>query len=193
MKDYVVTAYWIGEKYRAAAVKLAASLDALGIPHDIRPQPEQGSWWLNMRHRPLFVREMMRAYPDRPLVVVDADCIFERRPDVLDAGISEDVAAMWWLEPNDREIAYEGTMYLAPTARVRAMVDRWADIDRIEATAPPEDSGVNEALARTQGLTMLRLHQEYCWIEIQMRKKYPDAQPRIRHHCLYHVCQNAVR
>ena len=191
--DYVVVAYWIGDKYRAAAVKLAASLNALGIPHDIRPRPEQGSWRLNMRHRPLFVREMMAAYPAQALLSADADCIFEQRPEILDKGISEDVAAMWWLEPTGVEIAYEGTLYLAPTERVRSMVARWADIDRIKATFPPEDSGINSALAGTPGLTMRRLPPEYCWIEVQMRSTYREAKPVIRHHCLYHVTQNAPR
>ena len=178
MKDYVVVAYWIGEPWRRAALKLAASLDALSIPHEIHARPEQGSWWANMRYKALFVREMMAAHPDRPLLLLDADSEVRRPPDLL-ASVTEDVAVMLWTEPDGKTCAYDATLYVRPTERARAMVARWAERDRIEHRPPPYSAGMEPALAGTPGLSVRPLPPEYCWIEPQMRARFPGAEPVI--------------
>lgn len=120
----IYTAFWtIGSIYEVEAARLRASLDALNLPHDIRPVPSQGDWRANTQLTVRHILTMMDAYPDRPIVQLDADAIVMQTPLLFEGGIDCDVAGHF---RRGHELL-NGTLYIAPTHGARLVMEKYRD------------------------------------------------------------------
>jgi hypothetical protein len=106
--------------YAEHAAGLVASLDAFGLPHDVRAVEGGGSWVANVNRKAGFLLERMRRHPGRPLVWLDADARVRQRPDLFDS-LTCDFAAHW---RHGVELL-SGTMYWGPTTIARLMCESW--------------------------------------------------------------------
>jgi hypothetical protein len=113
--------------YEREARGLVASLDALGLAHDVRQVPCCGSWTANCARKSTFVRDMMVAYPLSPLVWLDADARVLRRPDLFEelADSGMDLACHWLRRPGREPELLSGTLFFGATEGAARIVGRW--------------------------------------------------------------------
>lgn len=168
--------YTIGTLYEAEAARLRASLDALSLPHDLQAIPSRGDWTANSRYTARHILEMMNAYPNRPIVQLDADAVVYRRPDLLEDGITCDLATHL---RRGREML-NGTMYIAPTPAARAVIEVYRD----GVDAHPDDTNEQKWLHRATDLLAsafkwFDLPPSYCFIPDIMASDIGDNLPVI--------------
>ena len=110
--------------YEAEAARLVASLDRLGLEHDVVGVESMGGWTANSRYTATHICNLLEKYPDRPVVQLDADAVVLRQPDLFNAlpVIGVDVAAY---RLPDGKIA-NGTLYFAPTEAAKRIAADYA-------------------------------------------------------------------
>jgi len=169
----IVSFFTIGTPYEKEIQSLMESLERLGLPHDIRGVDSRGSWDLNTKHKPLFIKEMLEAHQEA-IVWLDADSVVKRNPWIF-SQIDTDVA-MYYKTTGpcaDRFGGHElisAAMYFANNKRSRLLLDMWID----EQTRPdqPETQLIEQrALQRCIPVwreghkgTLSFLPQQYCRI-----------------------------
>jgi hypothetical protein len=79
-KPLVVSYYTKNTLYQLEVQNLIASCDNWGIEADIAGVDSFGSWELNCAFKPFFILEKLKTH-NRPLLWVDADGVFVRKPD----------------------------------------------------------------------------------------------------------------
>lgn len=110
-----------GPGYAEEARGLAESLDALGLPHVIRALPDAGAWELNCGRKPVFLLDVAREHPDRPLVWLDADARVVQAPTLFDS-LECDVACHY----RHGEELLSGTLYFGGTDGAIDLLNEWA-------------------------------------------------------------------
>lgn len=106
--------------YAAEAAGLVETLDAHGLRHDVVGVPGFGKWTHNCAYKPSFILGMMNKWPGVPLVWLDADARIRQPPTLFDS-LDCDVA---FHRRHGVELL-SGTVYLAPTAPARQLLERW--------------------------------------------------------------------
>jgi len=84
--DIIVCSFHTDDDYyTAAGDRLRASLDRVGVPHEIRciRKPEGADWIDVCRQKIPFLYEMCQKYPDRKVFWIDGDCALEYLPDFV--------------------------------------------------------------------------------------------------------------
>lgn len=107
--------------YAAEAAGLVESLNAFGLPHDVRALPSRGSWVGNCGMKAAFLREMRAEHPGRPLVWLDADARVRQPPVLFDTLDGYDFAAHW----RHGEELLSGTMYWGDTEAAGDLLRAW--------------------------------------------------------------------
>jgi len=120
---------WFTPNYRPWTDKLIASLNALGIPHDVVEVPRlPGSWEANTMAKPAQILAAMDRHPERVVVFLDVDCEVKAPIDGL-ASITGD--AGFYVRTRYRRFggirfgARSGTVVIRPTAAARAYIEAW--------------------------------------------------------------------
>lgn len=122
---FIAVSFYTDEAYRAEAEKLKASLDALGIAHDIRALASRGSWIANVEMKPEFIKAMLMEHPGTPIVWIDADGIVRRYPVIFDALDGYDLAVHFLHWANGKDELLGGTMWLENNTTIMGLMDEW--------------------------------------------------------------------
>lgn len=107
--------------YAAEAAGLVESLDAFGLPHDVRKLDSRGSWVANCACKPAFIREMRAEHPGRPIVWLDADARVKAPPVLFDTLAGFDFACHY----RGGEELLSGTLFFGPTDTAYELLRAW--------------------------------------------------------------------
>ena len=158
--------------------RLVRSLDILKLPYHAQAIESLGDWAANARYTATHILNMMDAYPDRPIIQLNADAFIWQYPELFERGLDCDAAAcrMPW-----GQLA-NGTIYLSPTASARALIREYAALVRANPKLADEQLMLDHAIRNLAGsLLFFSLPLEYCWIDDLHRKYQPTAKPIIEH------------
>ncbi len=176
--------------YAHEAELLRESFDALGLSYWIVGIKSLGNWQANTQYKSRFIRDMLAAHPDQPLVYIDVDALVLQRPTLFES-LDCDVAAAklggWEL--------LSGTVYFGGTPKCREIVDRWGALcEQYPQTFPggllPHFPGgevawdqrmLDLAIRQTEGVRFVELPPAYTYIDGLSTDKYPGVQSVIRH------------
>jgi len=175
----VVTAFYTtGTRYEAEAARLRASLDKLGLRHWIIGVEDRGSWAANVKQTPEFLLRAMRHWSGQPIVYVDADAVFWRRPDLFAE-----------LSPADHDIAahyragqelLNGTLWLSNSPACERVIGTYWTL----VVGNPKER--NEQLFLDRAIRELKprvfqLPAAYCWIHDVMANDLNGDEPVVEH------------
>jgi len=170
----IVSFFTIGTPYEQEIDALRKSLIDLGISSDIRGVPSLGSWDLNTKMKPIFIKEMLSKYPNENIVWLDADSVVLKYPHIFDE-IDTDVA-FYYKTTGPTADRFKGkelisaTMFFANTLMSEILLAMW--IEEEHKPEQPETQLIEQrALQRvvfrwkeeTSG-TLTYLPQSYCRI-----------------------------
>jgi len=117
----IITSYYTKETgYETQVEHLKATLRRFNLENDIVGIPDQGSWRKNVYYKAGFILKMMKKYPGRAIVFVDADAKIHKSP-VLFNDYNCDFACHFF---NKKELL-SGTLYFGSTKGARLIVDEW--------------------------------------------------------------------
>lgn len=160
MPPIFVAFYTRGTLYEREADRLRASLDKHSLPHDIRPIDSLGDWIANSRYTATHVLKMMDAYPDRPIVQLDADAVVYARPTLFD-DLDCDIAA----HIRRGSEMLNGTLYVAPTRAARLVIERYQTGVANHPDHTNEQKWLHEAVKELAYCVNFHgLPASYCWI-----------------------------
>jgi hypothetical protein len=174
MKFKVVSFYTIGTQYEQEIKALKISLIDLGIPHDIRGVSSLGSWDLNTKIKPAFIKEMLQVHPEDSIVWLDADAVVMKYPHIF-GQIDTDIG-VYYKTTGPTADRFKGqelisaSMYFANNRRTRELLDMWIQeqnrIDQPE-TQLIEQRALHRSIPiwrREHKGTITILPQSYCRI-----------------------------
>jgi hypothetical protein len=84
----VISFYTQDTFYQLEVQNLIASCEEFGIPHQIEPIPSFGSWEVNCAYKPFFIHRKLQELK-QPVLWVDADGVFRKKPDRLEIFLSD--------------------------------------------------------------------------------------------------------
>ena len=164
--------------YFQHAQLLEASLKALGLELYLEVISAD-EWQKIIAFKPSFIQSMCQRF-DEPILYVDADAFVHQNVASLFAGVSEDIAAHYYL---DREFT-SGTLFINNSDAAHDLVNEWV----LEMAKDPTrwDQKVLEELVDEKSkagvLTMRRLSAEYTYIFDRTPKYYPNVGQAVIEH-----------
>jgi hypothetical protein len=114
------------KSYKKYADKLMASLDALGIKHDIVQYKSLRKWEKNCAHKIEIIRAARRKYRGKAIVWIDADAQVLQDPQFF-RRIKHDFACHIL-----KDELLSGTLYFAPTKKATKLLKMWSDLSKQE-------------------------------------------------------------
>jgi hypothetical protein len=122
----IVSHYTKDTGYEQEVEHLISSLNKWGLQYDIEEIESLGSWRRNSNYCSRLVQKMMAKYPNRDILRVDADAVFQRFPDLFlqddfMADVAAHIANFRW-HPNE---LLGGTIFFRNKPTVRWLVDYW--------------------------------------------------------------------
>ncbi len=155
--------YTRGTLYEAEAARLRASLDALGLPHNIEAIESLGEWAANASQTAAFCVRMIEKHNLRPVVYLDADAVVHRFPDKFYRMDGIDIAAHWV----NGTIFANGTVYFGKTMIAADIARRYAAlVVEHGGKHPNEQRLLEQSINEHQpGVKLERLPASYCMIE----------------------------
>ena len=124
-KPLIVSFYTEGTLYEKEALDLVASLDKLGLEHEVVAAPNKGSWSANCCYKPEFLLAKLEEH-NRPLIWTDADSIFVQKPTFLEECYA-DVALRIndHLPVEDKGKILTGTFFVNNTPSAKKLLQLW--------------------------------------------------------------------
>ena len=116
----IVGFYTGGTRYEAEARRLAASVEALGLPIHLEKVPPIDEWLTAVRHKPIVLREL-RERLRGPLLYIDVDAVVHSNPWPYLRGYDNDVAVAGH---RDEQII-SGTILFNDTSGAAKLIDDW--------------------------------------------------------------------
>ncbi len=158
MYPTVVSFYTRNSPYQLQAHHLVASCEKFGIPHCVEGIDSWGSWELNCAFKPFFIIEKMKQFR-RPLLWVDVDAIFLRKPRQLKV-FSSDFAAYTDPElPSDHPSKVRSsTLYINYTQGARDLLMQWVTVCQKQLADPTRQEEFWDQMALRDAL-LLSPHQ----------------------------------
>lgn len=184
LDDLLIVGYAIGEPYHREARRLIASLNRLGLDHEIEFVGGPTIDWVDaVRQKPWRTLGWRLKYPTRPLLYVDVDAVFHADPRPLLRCAVGDLA-VHVLEGN----VLSGTVFIpADTPDTYVLLATWAQQDFLN----PDLSSPQRVLQRAYDLaasgaevakyTVGILPPELCWIFDRSEEVYGKHEPVIEH------------
>jgi hypothetical protein len=170
----IVCFYTVDNIYEQEAARLRASLDRLGLRHDLRPVESRGSWAANAGMTAGFLCDMLDEHKGQPIVYLNADAVVWKRP-VLFEGLSDavcDIAAHRTLR---RGQLCNGTLWLANSELCRKVI---ADYRRGVEASPgdmDEQRHLDIAIRANPSCREYGLPEAYCLIHDLMKTPVQEA------------------
>ncbi len=171
MRPIYTAFFTVGTIYEAEAARLRSTLDRFELPHDLRAVDDRGSWEKNTQRTAEHICEMLAAYPDRPVVQLDADAYVHRIPILFEEGLDCDVAVHY----RQGHELLNGTVYFAPTPEAKMVAQRYREIIQANPGNCNEQTCLDMAIKELSDL--IRVHilpAGYVYIADIMRN---DRQP----------------
>lgn len=124
-KPLIVSFYTKETLYEKEALDLTASLDKLGLEHEVVGVPNRGSWSANCCYKPEFLLAKLEEHK-RPLIWTDADSVFVQKPTFLEECYA-DVALRINdnLPIEDKAKILTGTFFVNNTASAKKLLQLW--------------------------------------------------------------------
>lgn len=172
--------YTIGTIYEAEAARLRRSLDKFGLPHELVPIADCGSWVANTHRTAPHILAAMERYPDRPIVQLDADAVLWQYPilfDELSLRCQYDIAGHFL---NGSEFL-NGTLWLAPSPTARKIIAKYAELCRKNSTFANEQQFLTSAIHQNPQVMLYQLPASYCYIHDLNREKLAESEIFIEH------------
>lgn len=127
MKYPLIISFYTKETlYQLSAHHLMASCDQFGLEHHIEGIDSHGSWELNCAFKPFFIAQKLQRF-NRPVLWVDADAVFVRKPKPLKV-FEKDFAvyAQPGLVSGHPSKVRSGTIYVNATEKGMDVLKKWA-------------------------------------------------------------------
>jgi hypothetical protein len=121
----IVSYYTKDTLYQLEVQNLIASCEKWGLEHHIEPISSMGSWERNCCYKPFFLMEKLQQF-QRPLFWVDADGVFERKPEWLSA-FDKDLAVRindTWEDRCDSKVI-TASLFVNSTAGAAKILKLW--------------------------------------------------------------------
>lgn len=167
-RDRLVYA-WHTPDYAAHARGLISSLTALGEPFEVGMVPKlPGGWERNTLRKAAQLRSAMNRWPDRTIILLDADCVVRRSLAPL-AEIGGDIGVLLMPRRTQRASVLlnvrSGTMVIRPTEMARQFVDEWCHLSEHAPTGAVDQHTLAQAIGRVPMLGVTQLGWEWCATE----------------------------
>lgn len=194
--------------YAEEAEILRASLDAVGMDHDIHEAPDEGDWHANTAQKPLFIAKMREVHSG-PLLYIDVDAfVHENCADYFDRLGREgyDFGAHWYAGPpkgDDRSRCcgcldgggctrehrlLSGTLFFGDTDGARRILETWIAGNAFWRQRGVMDGGGQKQLWWTvtrmsESIKVKRLPGRFTWA-FDREWAYPDEEYPVIEHTL---------
>lgn len=201
----VVACYSIGTPYEAEAELFRASLERVGVFHDVFGYEDRGGWHANTAFKAEFLRDVRSTWRG-PLLYIDVDAFVHADCsayfDALDADFGAhffagpafghnqgDVCACLRGQPCSREHRLlSGTLFFGDTDGARRLLDAWCRTNEERRAAGDPTGGGQRNLWNTwramQGeIRTARLPGRYCYV-FDKHFGYPAGEPVIIEHTI---------
>lgn len=161
-----VSYYTIDTGYELEAAGLLSTLEAFKLQHHVagvtpRSAGRTWSWDRATQYKAEFIRDMQDRHPGEPIVWLDADARVVQRPRLFE-WLNCDLAAHWY---RNKELL-SGTLYFAPGADSRAVVEAWIGRNRLRPHGRCADQrNLQQVIGECRGLRIVNLPPEYAWID----------------------------
>lgn len=153
--------YTRGTLYEQEAARLRASLDALHLPHDIVGVESAGDWKANTGLCASFCVKMLAKHFTRPVVLLDADAVVRKTPELFYQLDGYDIAAHWV----NGSVFANGTVYWGMGETSASIARRYEQlVIGYGGRHPDEQTLLRQAIEEHDRARVYRLPAAYCWI-----------------------------
>ena len=160
-RPVIVAFYTKGTGYEAQVEQLKITLKRFNLENDVVGIPDKGSWHKNTFYKPHFILRMMRKYPDRSIVYVDADAKIRMNP-VLFNNLKCDFACHFH---HPRKELLSGTLYFGNTKGSHYLINKWIEEDKRHPKTHMPQKNLRTVFDRERGnIKWKTLPVEYCMI-----------------------------
>ena len=189
LKDLIIIAYFtVDTPYEEEKEKLVESCKKFGLNYYIKGVKNLGDWQKNTRYKATFVKECLEKFPDKRLLYVDADAIFNHFPNLF-IDYNCDIAIRWQDFSWRKNEALSGTIYFENNEKIKKLCDKWIAYNDAEykGNKPPKTmeqwnlGKVITEMRQSDKLVDKNLPETYCFIFDLMLRMYPNAKPVIEH------------
>ena len=175
-RPVIISYYTKGTEYEIQVEQLKTTLKRFNLENDVVGIPDKGSWHKNVYYKPHFIQRMMRKYPDRSIVYVDADAKIRMNP-VLFNDFKYDFACYFHAQ---RKELLSGTLYFGNTKKAHDLVNEWIKEDKLHPNTNMPQKNLRTVFDREKSkIKWKALPVEYCMI-FDSRSRY-QASPIIEH------------
>jgi hypothetical protein len=196
----VVSFYTLDTPYQQEVLSLMQSCEKLGIEARIEGKKSHGCWELNCAHKPEFILQKLDQL-QRPLLWVDADAIFLKKPqwkDFTDCDLSVRIEEDLCGDHSSKVLS--GTLFVNYTEEGLSLIRSWSNecqmqllyakqvIDIFDFKPVPggyfwDQIALREVLSKQQGAKVRSLPVKYCTIfDLDEDELYDRRETIIEHH-----------
>ncbi len=136
-ENWIVASFFTaGTPYAMEAGKLIKSCRKFNVPHIISEYPNFHCWYKNHHKKPAFLLNMMNQYPDKNIVWVDCDAVFNEYPELFNKleECDVDFACHFRNWKYGKDELLTGTMYLKNHSLTKELLSRWMRFNRKNPT-----------------------------------------------------------
>jgi len=161
IKRPIITSYYTeGTEYESQVKQLKITLRRFNLENDVVGIPDQGSWHKNTYYKSKFILQMMKKYPKRAIIFVDADAKIRRNP-VLFNNFDCDFACHFY---HEKELL-SGTLYFGNTKGARYLINKWIEEDKLYPKTHMPQKNLRTVFEKHKNeINWKALPVEYCMI-----------------------------
>ena len=157
----IIAYYTKNTPYEKEVESLRLSVQALGLEHDIVGIPSLGKWELNCARKASFIIDELSKFPGEPLLYVDADAVFLKRPYFFET-LKDKSHVYIRKKKSGFDELISATIYLPGNSESMRLMQAW----QLEQANLPEvwDQKVLQLVLdnKDNGFAYERLPHEYC-------------------------------
>jgi hypothetical protein len=183
--QFLTIAYFTkGNKYESLSQNLRQSCESFGIPLNLNPIEDLGSWEKNTHYKAKFILDCLQNF-SQDLLYVDVDAVFRQFPNLLetlDCDLAYRTENFKWRKNE----ALSGTIFLRNNERITEFVKSWISLNEATPAArfKPEtweQANMQRAHILSKDLKYYNLPPEYTFVFDHTKRMYPNLKPVIEH------------
>ena len=184
-QDLIIISYYtLNTPYEQEVQNLIKSIADLNLNSDIVGINNLGSWHDNVKYKAKFILSMIKKYPEKKLLFVDADAVINKPP-VLFNNYDCDIAVRWEsFNKNNNLECLSGTIFIKSNRKTVLLCKRWIAYNAGKPTERTfEQINLGKVITEMRNekiITDKNLPPEYTMIYDSMRKIY-KTEPVIEH------------